>query len=288
MDTNLGNTPGAVTSADQKAAGDAEIAAGRLTKEQVAGWLQPSTTPAPSFDDGSGFTSEQQAKMLAWAIEDGRLTAEQAAGTTPAGKPPVSAPADGGATTDFTAAQLKILADDAVRAGKLTRTEADAALAADTTASSAAPSAVDAHLVGMDYHPAAPNEFELPPMIGADEKWTPDAQKASDTARGWLSTAKLDRAMGSALAANAEQTFQHLKGMDETGRQLWAAGQRAQLDRMGFTPERIALARSLVREIEAKSPGLEAFLVRTNVGNDARVVAQLVLHAERLNSRAKK
>src|SRR5258708_38603673 len=142
MDTNLGNTPGAVTSADQKAAGDAEIAAGRLTKEQVAGWLQPSTTPAPSFDDGSGFTSEQQAKMLAWAIEDGRLTAEQAAGTTPGGKPPVSSPADGGGTSDFTAAQLKILADDAGRAGKLTRTGADAALAADTPASSAAPSAV--------------------------------------------------------------------------------------------------------------------------------------------------
>src|SRR5260221_467370 len=96
-------------------------------------------------------------------------------------------------------------------------------------------------------------------------------------------------APGDAGDAGAEQqgdfTPDQLKIMADGQRQLWAAGQRAQLDRFGFTQERINLARGLVAEIETTAPGLVAYLQGTGAGDDARIVANLVLHSERLNSR---
>jgi len=170
------------------------------------------------------------------------------------------------------------MADDLVRQGKISREQANAELAGS------GPDGVDAHLASIDYVPAKPEEYSMP-KITEDGAYTPEVAAWDKQRRQWLSTAKLDKAIGSELARNAEETHQRLKGMTDGQRELWAAGQRAQLDRLGFTQERINLARQLVAEVEASSPGLVAYLFDTGAGNDARIVANVVLQAERLNSR---
>jgi hypothetical protein len=50
-------------------------------------------------------------------------------------------------------------------------------------------------------------------------------------------------------------------------------------------PQKLALAQQLIRELEAKSPGVANFLEATGAGNAATIVVQVAEHASRLAAR---
>jgi hypothetical protein len=68
-----------------------------------------------------------------------------------------------------------------------------------------------------------------------------------------------------------------MRGCQSELRQLWGAE---------VADKRMELARRLVREIDAKRPGLIDFLEdHPAIANSPRVVMQLALHAERIYAR---
>jgi hypothetical protein len=77
--------------------------------------------------------------------------------------------------------------------------------------------------------------------------------------------------------------------MNANERQVFAVVERAKIDKLfgDQAQSKINLARRLVTEVEAKRPGIFAFLERSGAGNSAAVVAMLANHAERLSRRTR-
>lgn len=205
--------------------------------------------------------------------------------TTPGAPPaPDAGPQVSG---DFTPDQLAQMAQWAVEDGSMTREQADTALKSDGVQPQPAPSEIDAHLTEIGFAPAKPEEFRLPPMLGEDGRMTPELAAVDKAARGWLSAGRFDAAIGNALAAEANRVGERWQAMNDAQRELYQRTERAKLDRLwGQDAEKnLKLARQLVQEIEAKAPGIVAFLVETGAGNSSFVIANLYTHATRLSAR---
>jgi hypothetical protein len=181
--------------------------------------------------------------------------------------------------------------DADVQAGRFSAEEGAKMKAEAIGGSVPAPTAADPiaeHLTAEGFAPAQAKDFHLPPMLKDGESFTPELQQADATMRGWLEGAMFTREIGSSLAAEVEKVARTQMNADDATREIYARGQRAALERVWGpekTAERIALAQKLVRELDAKQPGLIRFMNDTGAGNCAFVIAQIALHAERLAGR---
>jgi len=139
--------------------------------------------------------------------------------------------------------------------------------------------------------PKTPGEYQLPyGNTFHDRDLTAQDMQTDATVRGWLHDAELPASIGSALAEEADLALRNAPSMTTDGeaelamrgcqselRQLWGAE---------VADKRMELARRLVREIDAKRPGLIGFLEdHPAIANSPRVVMQLALHAERIYAR---
>ena len=180
---------------------------------------------------------------------------------------------------EVTPEQQQTLASWAVKDGLMTQAEADAMIAPAPVANSAPaadPSGIDARLAAIQYQPGQPHDFQLPPLAGPNEDYTDVHYQFDIKARGWLSAAKLDAGIGSAIASYAAETAPRWQAMSMQEQDLFTAGERATLERLGFTDERLATAKKFVHEVEGRYPGIVAYLEGTGAGSDARIVAQLL------------
>ena len=109
---------------------------------------------------------------------------------------------------------------------------------------------------------------------------------------GWLQAGRFPGVIGSAVSKIAGQHMADMPryaDMPVQAQEAYRITEQSKLDRLwgNQAPGNISLARKLVSEIEAKQPGLVAFLERSGLANNSQVVAQIAAQARRLYSKAK-
>jgi hypothetical protein len=139
------------------------------------------------------------------------------------------------------------------------------------------------------FQPGKPEEFKLPPL---DLPSATETVRVAETVRGWLSTAQLPADVGSSLAGmvhNYVTKNPDYENRSDVARQTEQIVTRSRIEKhwKGDTAKNVALAVQLVNEIEAKRPGLKAFLEKTGAGNDPNLIIRLGEHAKRLAARAR-
>lgn len=145
-----------------------------------------------------------------------------------------------------------------------------------------------------DYRLPDANELNKVLTAGkAGAELTPaDTMHIQEQVGGWLHAGRLPPAIGTAIANIAGRHIAEMPGYDTLqagAKDAYRITERSKLDRMwgDQAPANIALATQLVKEIEAKKPGIVAFLEVTGLGNNSNVIAQLAGQARRLYSKAK-
>ena len=170
-----------------------------------------------------------------------------------------------------------------------TREQADAEIAADGVRADKPeePLSAEASVFDREFPPVKAANYEFPLYGAPGEALTPEQQTADAMFRGWLTDARFSRDLGSSLAKTIDQEATALAKMSAIERTLYGNSQRLLLDRTwgAETQEKISLARQLVRELEARRPGLLEFVERTGVGDSASVVTAFAAQAERLAAR---
>jgi hypothetical protein len=188
------------------------------------------------------------------------------------------------ATPMFSPEQLHSMADHEVNAGRLTREQANEMLAADGVQPQAQPTEEQKAYDALYPRASAPTDYEMPLMDPAlDSKTAAAFDKA---ARGWLYEAGFDRGRGTSLLREVDRVAQQHASMSDTDKKLYQTREREKLTRMwgDKTREKLGLARQLVQELEAKSPGLMDIL-EAGPGNSAMVIALIAAQAEILANR---
>jgi hypothetical protein len=136
--------------------------------------------------------------------------------------------------------------------------------------------------MAMAERPAEPHQYAMPALIDEAGRYMAEADQQ---ARAWLTGAQFPREVGSSVAQEVARVAAQYEGMGESARELWARSERATLERLwrGEFDRKIALARQLVGEVEAKAPGLKDLLERSGAGNSSMVIGLLAMQAERLS-----
>lgn len=209
--------------------------------------------------------------------------------------PVIDEPGTRGASSGLPPAEAAKMAGWLVADGKITQAQAAEALAADGFAPPTAPEAeADLSDAAGEIDAAFPvpessTAYRLPPLDESAFQSPAQMREADTRLRTWLHTAQLPATVGTYLAGEIARVAKDYEKMDPGARTLHRQREEAQLGRVlgPNAGERIAAARRLVQEIEAKQPGLVHFLETTGAGNSAFVVAQLATHAERLAARRK-
>lgn len=224
------------------------------------------------------------------------MTTTETPSTTPNAQAPAAAPAIPEAppiasSSDFSPVELRSMADDLVTRGALTRETADAMLTTDgaqieqpKSEGELSPEAAD---IDSMFPPAKPEEYQMPNM---GEIFGPAQQKLDGDARGWLTEARFPAGIGSSLLSEVNRTATAWNKMDATARTMYAQQEVTALQKLwgdGYAAK-VNAARQLIREMEAKRPGLARILEESGAGNSAQVIAQVALHAERLLARRPK
>ena len=193
--------------------------------------------------------------------------------------------------------QLVELMDGEVAAGRLTREKADAMLRADGVEPPAR-KAEEALFVPPDeaettaevFPAARPEDYRMPRLTQGSEELTQEHIEFDRQARTWLAAAQFPREIGSAVADEVARVDARMQAASDFEFSAFQAQETAQLRRMwGKDYDRkMGLARQLVAEIEAQSPGLVHVLNETGAGSSATVIANFALQAERLQARRRK
>ncbi|PWB40700.1 MAG: hypothetical protein C3F19_09410 [Rhodocyclales bacterium] len=138
--------------------------------------------------------------------------------------------------------------------------------------------------------PKTPAEYQIPyGTTFAERDMSAQDLQTDATLRGWLHDAQLPAYIGNDIAEQADLAQREAPSMTDAEAEL--AMRRCETDLRGLwgrelADKRMDLARRLVREIDAKRPGLVAFLEdHPAIANHPRVVMQLALHAERIYAR---
>lgn len=190
-------------------------------------------------------------------------------------------------TGDFTPAQLHIIAADMVQAGKLTQEQANAELAAagaPLPAAPAAPLSAAAAEIDAAYPPARPQDFKAP-YFG--DEFTPEIQQRDVYIRGVLAEARLPAGIGNAVYAEIARFEKLTASMTPAERELQKRSEEFKFDRLHGPRAGVMklAARRLVRDLEAKRPGLVALLEQSGAGNSVAIGSYLAQHSERLAKR---
>lgn len=146
--------------------------------------------------------------------------------------------------------------------------------------------------IDADFPPAKPADFDLTGVFTADhaafgDNLNPDALAADAQTREWMATARLPKAIGSAIAQEAARFAPEWQKMDDNAREIHARTVMAQLRQMHGerAGERVALARLVVDAVAAKHPAIVAFLERSGAASNLYVISQLAEHGARLAAR---
>jgi hypothetical protein len=134
----------------------------------------------------------------------------------------------------------------------------------------------------LSFPAAKPHEFDLTGVWG--DTVDPNVQKADAQVRGYLTAARFPKAEGSALAQEVNKVSRELEHAAPAAREIYARNQEAALRRTwgDSYDKRLAIARQLVAELDARTPGLKALLDASGAGNSAMVINLLAGQAERL------
>lgn len=110
----------------------------------------------------------------------------------------------------------------------------------------------------------------------------PEEVKAFDAAaRTWLSESGLPRDLGNSLVNIIDKVSRETGQMDEAARELYGNQQYSILEKTygAALESKLQRAGEMVQELEKKRPGLNA-LLRSSIGDDARVASMLITHSE--------
>ena len=140
--------------------------------------------------------------------------------------------------------------------------------------------------VDFDLPPGKVGEFLIP--HGAVQDASP--QQEADAARyvsTWFELAQMPREIGTYLLDEMAVVAKRHQAMSEAERELYKREQTASLYKIWGDegPRKLALAKQLLDEIDARQPGLAELLDETGAANSATVILQLASHAERLAAR---
>lgn len=180
----------------------------------------------------------------------------------------------------------KQCAQQMVDAGHFTIEQANERLAYEGyTAKITPPTAPTSELasdMARNFSSAQAHQYEMPPLVNHVSAYGKDEQAQDLQQRNWLSEGGFPREIGNTLAQEIKKTSESLTKMNQVQRDAWLDKQNKTLTAIwgDKQDEKIQLARQLVNEIEARQPGLKAFLDRTGSGNDANVISILANHAK--------
>ncbi|MBK8157368.1 MAG: hypothetical protein IPK59_00635 [Rhodospirillaceae bacterium] len=131
-----------------------------------------------------------------------------------------------------------------------------------------------------------PSQYRMPNLAGPydTEEEMQEAQETENQIRGWLATAQMPADIGNSVLHEAAQTFAVWRDASDAERQAYSDGQQAMLEKLwgDQMPAKLKLAGQLMRELEAKSPGIIEMLSITGAGSNARVITSFAYAAEGL------
>lgn len=141
-----------------------------------------------------------------------------------------------------------------------------------------------AEITSQQFSPAAPHQYELPPLPTADET-SIETQKSDTQYRNWLAAGQFDKNMGSSLAqaiSAQEKTIGSFKTREDFTR--WRDGQNRMLQNIWGEQfqNNIKLVQQFVSEIETKQPGLRSYLQNSGMEHSSTVILMLQQQATRL------
>jgi hypothetical protein len=176
-------------------------------------------------------------------------------------------------------------------AGLMTREQADQALREidGTTLSEMAKDSRNEHERAFDLaHPIAEAHQIRWPNVPEEDA------TAQRTFRNDINARFIDAGMGADIASHIlklGESFQELSKnwTTEGDHALYARAQTAQLESLfgDQLPQKLELGKQMIRNMEAKRPGLVEYLERTGLGNNGGIILQIINHAERLSKRSK-
>ena len=111
----------------------------------------------------------------------------------------------------------------------------------------------------------------------------PEELKAFDTAaRTWLSESGVPREIGNSFVTNVDRAGKELSAMNPAQRDRYADEQYTILERTygNNLESKLKRAGAMVQQLEKKRPGLNA-LLKSGIGDDARVASLLIQQSER-------
>jgi hypothetical protein len=147
------------------------------------------------------------------------------------------------------------------------------------------------------FPPAQAHELQLPRLgeIAAQAGIQASDQKIHDVAikiHGWALEMKAPAGVTNFVFDQAAKVDRHWNSLTDAGQANYIAEQKAILGRMfgAELPQKLALAKQLVRELDAKpaGKGFMDFMTETGAGNNAAIIAQIISHAERRLARIKR
>ena len=145
-------------------------------------------------------------------------------------------------------------------------------------------------LIDDHFPPAKENDYCIryfPP--GREEAMSPALKEFDGHARTWLVSAEFPRELGNSLVAEIERVAKTTKGMTPAQLESYGETEFAKLERV-YGPkleEKLRDAGRMVQELEAKRPGLNAFLQSKGLGDSALIASQLIAQSERYWGRRK-
>lgn len=174
-------------------------------------------------------------------------------------------------------------------AGKISQAQADEIYRElGATAEQLAPDTRSPEVKALDaqFTPAKPEDYTI--QYGIGQVTLTEPQKQFDAnARAWLSGSEFDRSLGNSLVTTIGRVGEQTRHMTPEQLENYGATEFEKL-RGVYGPkleEKLNRAGQMIREIEAKRPGLQALLKSRGIGDNAMVASMLIQQSERYFAR---
>jgi hypothetical protein len=125
--------------------------------------------------------------------------------------------------------------------------------------------------------PAQGHEFDIGPLRDDGLPYTPEDQEADTSIRSWMVEAGLPKGTGNFVIAEAKTLAPKLMAMTDAERGIFQQQERVKLQAIwkdDFS-KNLRSAREMVKQIEAKRPGIIDFMERSGLGDSSSVIVQL-------------
>lgn len=134
---------------------------------------------------------------------------------------------------------------------------------------------------------AKPEEYIAPRWAPPGQEPTKEMVAADGLMRAALSTAGISKEIGASILAESDRVANHYTALSPGEREVYTKTEMKKLAKIHkeALPQKLALARQLIAEVEEKHPGTKALLESSGAGSSALVVNLVIGHAERLAAR---